>query len=120
MRVVQRQSLQDVLASDRAATSQWPLVRLVGAFVQISRALGLCPPAGASLHRDIKPENILLGDFGEVYLADWGNASAARALRTSEDPAIADRQVVDGRAASSPAERPLGHARVHRARAHPP
>jgi serine/threonine protein kinase len=62
-------------------------VRLVGAFVQISRALGLRPPAAASLHRDIKPENILLGDFGEVYLADWGNASATRALVSEqEDP----------------------------------
>lgn len=24
------------------------------------------------IHRDIKPENIMLGDFGEVYLLDWG------------------------------------------------
>ena len=24
------------------------------------------------VHRDIKPENIMFGDFGEVYLLDWG------------------------------------------------
>lgn len=26
------------------------------------------------LHRDLKPENIMVGDFGQVYLMDWGVA----------------------------------------------
>jgi len=26
------------------------------------------------VHRDIKPENIMIGDFGQVYLVDWGLA----------------------------------------------
>ena len=74
MRVVKQRNLQDVLGS-KSLRAEWPLVRLVGAFVQISRALAYAHRLDV-LHRDIKPENILLGDFGEVYLADWGNAKA--------------------------------------------
>jgi len=72
MRVVKQQSLQDLL-EDRTLRERWPLVRLAGAFVQVSRALGYAHRQGV-VHRDIKPENILIGDGGEVYLADWGNA----------------------------------------------
>lgn len=79
MRVVKKQSLGDVLELP-LPREKWPLVRLLGAFVQVCRALDYAHSRGV-LHGDIKPDNILLGDFGEVYLADWG---LARVDRTSE------------------------------------
>ncbi len=33
------------------------------------------------LHRDVKPSNVMLGDYGEVYLLDWG---VAKVLGTDE------------------------------------
>jgi serine/threonine-protein kinase len=71
MRVVKRRSLHDVLSTSQR--KGWPMVRLLGVLVQVSRALGYAHSRGV-WHRDVKPDNVLLGDFGEVYLADWGLA----------------------------------------------
>jgi len=49
--------------------------RLLRAFVDVCLAIEFAHSRGI-VHRDLKPANIMLGDFGEVYVLDWGVARA--------------------------------------------
>ncbi len=59
--------------------------------MQVSNALAFAHRRGI-VHLDIKPANIMVGEFGEVYLLDWGIAqliqtSAAPPPEDGEEPA---------------------------------
>jgi serine/threonine protein kinase len=47
--------------------------KLLKSFIDVCNAVALAHSRSV-IHRDIKPSNILLGDFGEAYLVDWGLA----------------------------------------------
>ena len=50
------------------------LRRLVSSFLRVCEAVAYVHSQGI-VHRDIKPANIMLGDFGQVMVVDWGLAS---------------------------------------------
>jgi serine/threonine-protein kinase len=50
-----------------------PTPRLLRAFTEVCLAISLAHDRGV-VHRDLKPANIMLGDYGEVYVLDWGIA----------------------------------------------
>jgi len=60
----------------KAAThpdKQFEFRQLLGRFVSVCQAVHYAHSRGV-LHRDLKPANIMLGDFGETLVVDWGLA----------------------------------------------
>ncbi|HEX6731422.1 MAG TPA: serine/threonine-protein kinase, partial [Pyrinomonadaceae bacterium] len=75
MKLVKGDTLQDVFRKkeEEQTSEQYSLPRLLAIFQQISNGLGFAHSRGV-IHRDLKPDNIMIGEFGEVLIMDWGIA----------------------------------------------
>ena len=62
-----------------------PVQRLLRAFIDVCLAIELAHARGV-VHRDLKPSNIMLGDYGEVYVLDWGVARVLVDRRRTTQP----------------------------------
>lgn len=61
-------------------------------FVKVCDALSFAHSKGV-IHRDLKPENVMIGQFHEVYVMDWG---IAEVLPETPAPASAPGSVISG------------------------
>jgi PAS domain S-box-containing protein len=73
------------------------LPALLNAFVTVCNTVAYAHSRGV-LHRDLKGQNVILGDFGEVVVLDWG---LAKVVGRSEDESQAPSVVLDAAGADS-------------------
>ena len=82
------------LRSWMARGPAWPAV--VAMMTRVGRSLAAAHGAGI-VHRDFKPENVLLGNGGEVRIADFGLARAlARPSEPANDEPVVAAETGDG------------------------
>jgi serine/threonine-protein kinase len=93
-------------AAGRADALDFPA--LLNAFVTVCNTVAYAHSRGV-IHRDLKGQNVILGDFGEVVVLDWGLAKRlgqpdgeAEAARSGEPGAEDSGQTVQGEALGTP------------------
>lgn len=65
-----------------ARLRELPLDQNLGILLRVADAVAFAHSRGV-IHRDLKPENVMLGDFGEVLVMDWGLAIPTAEFRKS-------------------------------------
>ena len=94
-----REILDDIKAGDPLTMQFWNTFRLLMAFIWVCQAVAYAHDHGV-LHRDLKPDNIMLGDFGQIYVMDWGIArlmgDKTEKLRVETGDAVSPAMTMDG------------------------
>jgi eukaryotic-like serine/threonine-protein kinase len=91
MKRVSGKTLSELLASHERASIDSLLVT----FLRICEVMAYAHQSGI-IHRDLKPANIMVGEFGEVQIMDWGLAridslpSSRELFATTQSQTIAD------------------------------
>lgn len=88
MKAIRGRTLKSILAAradgDPAMLAQYPVRKLLHAFSNVCLGVAFAHSRGV-VHRDLKPNNLMLGEFGEVYILDWGVAKLMAAHDPDED-----------------------------------
>jgi eukaryotic-like serine/threonine-protein kinase len=103
MKKVEGITLREILdkqsLGNEEAIATYNLDRMLGIIIQTCNALHYAHVHGV-VHRDVKPENILVGEYGEVILLDWGVAK----VWANDDPEL--REEMEHEVLTDPGQRP--------------
>ncbi len=77
-----RQLLKKIATRDASTIAAYPLAVLMTIFQKVCNAVAFAHSRSV-IHQDLKPANIMVGQFGEVLVVNWGKA---KVLGAEEDP----------------------------------
>jgi len=73
MRLVRGRDLWEIFKLVDKGAEGWSVTRAIGVLLKVCEAMAFAHAKGV-VHRDLKPANVMVGEFGEVYVMDWGLA----------------------------------------------
>lgn len=116
MKLVEGRTLADWIASrPEGEPPEWDvLLDQIDVVIKVCDALSFAHARGV-IHCDIKPANVMVGDYGQVYLMDWGIARLLDDERARAASSAEDSHAIVGTAAYMPPEQALGEALDERA-----
>lgn len=126
MKLVEGQTLSDVIrALPRGPLDAATLYALLDVVAKVCDALAFAHSRGV-LHCDIKPANVMVGEFGQVYLMDWGiarlvasEATPASEAKPGNTPAVPLPSATDNSVIGTPCYMSPEQARGDRAKLEP-
>jgi serine/threonine-protein kinase len=100
MKKLRGRDLSDILdkisEGDKFTIEKYPLDSLLNVLIHCSQCLAFAHNQKV-VHRDMKPANIMIGDYGEIMVLDWGLAK----VWDMEDDEDVDRLIRSGQQAMS-------------------